>query len=215
VKTFLSALAAMFAFAALSFLSPAQAQYQQGQCARLTNGGRLETILGPSNVDGQWMVRDARLSEGTGQSLRPEQFAVIPCPGAPVGQECFESTPDTAGHDADQQQVIHVLRTSMERVHKGIFRLRITALDVGAPRAPSYQEGQDILNRDPQSAVVDVHATFDTCADDGAMIRTEHHEQRLMCYNTYDKQGLTCGSIYNPDVVAPDSQEIPKFPDQP
>jgi hypothetical protein len=192
-----------------------QAQYQPGQCAKLTNGGRLEKIVGPSNVDGQWMVRDARLSSGSGQSLRAEEFTVIPCPGAPVGEECFASTPDETGNTDNQREVIHTLRTNMTRVHREKFTLRFTALNVGEPRMPTLMEDQDILNRAGDSKVVDVQAVFDTCTDDGAIIRTEHHEQKLICYNTADGQGLTCGSVFNPDVSAPVIEQHAKYPDQP
>lgn len=215
MKTFLSAIAATFLFAALSLLSPAHAQYQPGQCATLTNGGRMETIVGPSNVQGQWMVRDARLATGSGQSLRPEEFTIVPCPMKQIGATCFESTQDASGNNEDQRQVIHALRTRLESAHRGIFRVRIDTLDIGVPREPSYQESQDILSREEGSKVVDIRAAFQTCADDGAQLRYETHEWKMMCYNSELDHQLTCGSIISPDVVAPQVNEVPKFPQQP
>ncbi|MEJ0013558.1 MAG: hypothetical protein WDM94_13245 [Bauldia sp.] len=185
------------------------AQFAAGECV-LANGTPA-VILGPSNIDGQYMARDSRLNQGAGQSFRAEQLQSVPCPGAAVAKNvCFESDEGQGASDLEQT-VRHALRTSLERSETQT-NVSVGEIAVGEPRAWTGGEEIQFGNGNMDLAVVDVKAHYKTCVDQVTDIYLTDQENNFLCYSAAATGEVVCeitGSTA--DVRPPTSQSLPKY----
>jgi len=200
----------LFALAAAG-LAPraALAQFVAGQCVLAY--GRPAVILGDSNVAGQFMARDSRLSEGTGQSFRPDQLTAVPCPGAPVAQNvCFQS--DEGQSASELEQVVrHALRTSLERSEYATT-VGLDRVVVGEPRAWTDGDVSEFGVGDTSKAIVDARVLYRTCVDQVTDIFIRRLESNFVCFSTAATGEIVCeiaGSTG--DLEQETSQTLPKY----
>lgn len=199
------------AFAVIGLLwSPsAFAQFAPGDCA-LANGTPV-TILGPSNIDGQFMARDSRLNSGAGQSFREEQLQSVPCPGAAVAQnECFQSDEGQGNGDLEQT-VRHALRTSLERSETQT-NVSVGDIEVGEPRAWTGGEEVQFGNGDMSKAIVDVKAHYRTCIDEVTDIYEVQDDNNFLCFVAAASGEVVCEITGKTgDLDPPQSQTLSKY----
>jgi hypothetical protein len=197
------------AFALVLSAPAAFAQFNAGDCA-LANGTPV-TILGPSNIDGQFMARDSRLHAGAGQSFREDQLQAVPCPGAQVAKNvCFES--DEGQGDSDLEQIVrHALVTSLERSETQTS-VSVADVQVGEPREWSGAEEVQFGIGDVTKAIVDVRASYRTCIDQVTDIYLTDQQNNFLCFVAAATGEVVCeitGSTG--DLRAPTSQSLPKY----
>ncbi len=191
MKSLRSSLAALIAILLVGFASSAYAQFAAGDCVVTTNGGKPSVVLGPSNVAGQFMVRDLRLPSGTGQSFRPDQLQAIPCPGPAVVQNaCFQSDAG-AGASELEQAVRGALVVSLSQ-SQSPTTVAVDRVAVGDPRMWSTAEIQDFEVGDPAQGIVDVRALYRTCVDLMTDIRVTRAENNFVCFVATATGELTC-----------------------
>jgi hypothetical protein len=185
------------------------AQLAAGDCA-LANGTRV-VILGPSNIDGQFMARDARLNSGSGQSFRAEQLQPTPCPGAAVAQnECFPSDEGQGNSDLEQT-VRHALMTSLER-SESQTNVSVGDIQVGEPRAWTGGEEVQFGNGDMSRAIVDVKAHYQTCVDEVTDIYEVNDDNNFLCFVASASGEVVCEITGKTgDLDPPTSQTLPKY----
>lgn len=197
------------AFGLVLWSPAAFAQFAPGECV-LANGTPA-VILGPSNVDGQYMARDSRLSAGAGQSFRADQLQSVPCPGAAVAKNvCFESDEGQGASDLEQT-VRHALRTSLERSE---FQTNVSIgdIDVGAPRAWTGGEEVQYGTGDMSRAIVDVKAHYQTCVDQVTDIYLSRKHNNFVCFVAAATGEVVCEITGTTGDLEPStSQSLPKY----
>ncbi|HVZ14475.1 MAG TPA: hypothetical protein VG894_08455 [Bauldia sp.] len=202
-------LAAVGAFALLLWSPAAFAQFAAGDCV-LANGTPA-VILGPSNIEGQYMARDSRLNQGAGQSFRADQLQSVPCPGEAAAKNvCFESDEGQGASDLEQT-VRHALRTSLERSETQTY-VSVGEVQVGNPREWTGGEETQFGIGDMSKAIVDVRATYRTCVDQVTDIYLTQQENNFVCFVAAANGEVVCeitGSTG--DLQPPTSQSLPKY----
>jgi hypothetical protein len=196
--------------AAMILWSPsAFAQFAPGECA-LANGTPV-VILGPSNVEGQFMARDSRLQAGAGQSFRADQLQSVPCPGAAEAKNvCFESDEGQGNSDLEQT-VRHALVTSLERSETKTD-VSVSDVQVGEPRAWDGAEEVQFGIGDTSKAIVDVRATYRTCVDEATDIYVTQQQNNFVCFVAAASGEVVCEITGTTGDLAPrTSQTLPKY----
>ena len=207
MKTFLSACAALIAFASLSFLTPAEADPTAGQCAMV--GGVLNTVLGPSNLPGEYMTRDARLHAGGGQSQPVGNIHIVPCTAAQPKHTCFASDPDK-GQNAIDWAIRHYLATNYaHQVNPQTTHFR--SVWFGQSRYATTPEQVDFGDGDFSAKVIDAKVAYDTCWDDGATIRVTHFNRYFLCFTSKSTRSFACGIKAAVDMTDDTIDQTPKY----
>ena len=204
------AVALLFALAAMALSSHAAlADFAAGDCVLAR--GTPAVIVGPSNVEGEYMARDSRLSEGAGQSFRPDQLKAVPCPGAPVAQNvCFAS--DEGASASDLEQVVrHALRTSLEQ-SEYTTTVSLDRVVIGEPHGWTGDEEVEFGAGDPTKAIVDARVLYRTCVDQVTDIYITRQENNFACFSeTVDGQIVCEIAGSGPGLEPPTSQTLSKY----
>ena len=203
------AVALLFALAAMVLSSHAAlADFAAGDCVLAR--GTPAVILGPSNVEGEYMARDSRLSAGQGQSFRTDQLKAVPCPGAPVAQNaCFQSD-EGASASALEQVVRHALRTSLEQ-SEFATTVSLDRVVIGEPHGWTGDEAVEFGAGDTTKAIVDARVLYRTCVDQVTDIYVTRQENNFACFSqAVDGQVICEIAGSSPGLEPPTSQSLPK-----